>query len=248
MNAGDSRSNQQLREAALARGRAQRHAIQQNLRAGRSEQHAASSAFIQRAAQFLPRGFKLRRRAHVAELIQACEFQQNIQAAYERPCRSSCISSHRLRKLQSLPRALSDVLLQYGDPVEETSLVSRIVPISVTFSRRICSLAPSVSKTSSLNPPEAAGVAPSLRRLYNTVPRSPGALPRFLRRFVVPRGVNQTDIQECRTSPPPNASRRTSVRFLVVPRRPPTRSPVSSRCASLAFSPRLYSASFVCAG
>src|ERR1700730_2251598 len=152
------------------------------------------------------------------------------------------------RKLQSLPRSLLDVLLQYGDPVEETSLVSRIVPISVTFSRRICSLAPSVSKTSSLNPPEAAGVAPSLRRLYNTVPRSPGALPRFLRRFVVPRGVNQTDIQECRTSPPPNASRRTSVRFLVVPRRPPTRSPVSSRCASLAFSPRLYSASFVCAG
>jgi hypothetical protein len=86
MNAGDARRNQQLREAALAGGGSQGNSVQQNLSARRAQQHAASAAFIQRTAQFLPRGFKLRGSAHVPEFIQAREFQQNVQASYEGPC------------------------------------------------------------------------------------------------------------------------------------------------------------------
>jgi hypothetical protein len=94
VNAGDAGRSQQLRKAAFARCGAQRHAIQQNLRAGRAKQHTASAAFIQRTAQLFPCGFKLRSGTHVAELVEARELEQNIQAAYERPCRSSCVGGH----------------------------------------------------------------------------------------------------------------------------------------------------------
>jgi len=86
MDTGDARRNQQLREAALAGRRSQRDSVQQNLGARRAEQNAASAAFVQRAAQFLPRRFKLRGSAHVPKFIQAREFQQNVEASYEGPC------------------------------------------------------------------------------------------------------------------------------------------------------------------
>jgi hypothetical protein len=85
VDAGNTGSNQQLREAALARGRTQWHAIQQDLCSRSAQQKSASAAVIQRAAQLLPRCFELRRRAHVPELIQARELQQNVQAADKRP-------------------------------------------------------------------------------------------------------------------------------------------------------------------
>jgi hypothetical protein len=50
MNAGNTRRNEQLCEAAFARGGAERNAVQQNLSARSTEQNAASSAFIKRAA------------------------------------------------------------------------------------------------------------------------------------------------------------------------------------------------------
>ena len=136
MNAGDAGRNQQRREAALARCRSQRDAIQQNLGARCSQQHAASTAFIERAAQFLPGGLKLRGRAHVAELVQAREFQQDVQAAYECPCRSSCISGHRLRKqAAAAPRVLLRVLTTvWSTPRKRQALCRIIVPISITFS------------------------------------------------------------------------------------------------------------------
>src|ERR1700686_5863290 len=96
MDTGDAGGNQQLSEAAFACRGAQRHAVQQNLSAGSAEENAASAAFVQGAAQFLPGSLELRGGAHVPEFIQARELQQNIQAAYEGARGSSCVGSHRL--------------------------------------------------------------------------------------------------------------------------------------------------------
>src|SRR5229473_3054568 len=96
MDAGDAGGDQQLREAALACRGTERYAVEQNLSPRRAEQNAAPAAFVQSAAQFLPGGLELRRGAHVPEFIQAREFQQNIQAAYERPRGTPCIGGHRL--------------------------------------------------------------------------------------------------------------------------------------------------------
>jgi hypothetical protein len=75
MNTGNARSNQELCETFFARRSAQRHAVQQNLIPRSAQQQSASAALIERAAQLLPRSFKLRRSPHVSELIQACELQ-----------------------------------------------------------------------------------------------------------------------------------------------------------------------------
>jgi hypothetical protein len=75
MNAGNSRTGQQLREAFFAGGRAERHAVQQNLVAGSAKQEAASDALIKRTSEFFPRGFKLRRGSHVAKFIEPRELQ-----------------------------------------------------------------------------------------------------------------------------------------------------------------------------
>src|SRR6266849_3762537 len=74
----------------------ERYAVEQNLSPRRAEQNAAPAAFVQSAAQFLPGGLELRSGAHVPELIQAREFQQNIEAAYECPRGTPCIGGHRL--------------------------------------------------------------------------------------------------------------------------------------------------------
>jgi hypothetical protein len=87
VNAGDSRRGQQLRETPLACRRSQRHSIQQDLVSGSSQQHAGCAAFHQSRVQFFPGGFELRGRAHVSELIQTCEFQQNVQTSNKRPRR-----------------------------------------------------------------------------------------------------------------------------------------------------------------
>ncbi len=54
-------------------------------------------------------------------------------------------------------------------------------------------------------------------------------------------GHYRTDLEECRTSPHPNASKATRPRLLAFPHGRSTRSPVSNRCASSALSPPLYS-------
>src|SRR6266850_1331355 len=97
MNAGDPGSNQQVREAAFARGRSQRHAIQKNLRSRSAEQHAAPAAVIQRPAQLLPRRLKLLRRFRVPKLVQPREFQQNVEAADKRPRPASYLGTHNNR-------------------------------------------------------------------------------------------------------------------------------------------------------
>jgi len=49
----------------------------------RSQQQASSALSVQHGTQFVPRNFKLRGGACVAELIQPRELQQDIQAADE---------------------------------------------------------------------------------------------------------------------------------------------------------------------
>src|SRR5260370_5997435 len=66
--------------------------------------------------------------------------------------------------------------------------------------------------------------------------------------LLILHGHYQTGIEKCRTSPHPNASKRTRRTFLAFPRGPSIRSPVSNRCASLAFSPPLYSRWLSCVG
>jgi hypothetical protein len=75
VDAGDSRAHQHLGEAFFACGCAERHTIQQNLIPGSSEQKAASAALIERTSELFPRSLKLRRRPHVAKLIEACELE-----------------------------------------------------------------------------------------------------------------------------------------------------------------------------
>lgn len=63
----------------------------------RAEQQAASALPVQHGAQFIPRDFKLCRGARVAELVQPCEFEQNIQAADKcAGCCGFCVRTHRI--------------------------------------------------------------------------------------------------------------------------------------------------------
>src|SRR5438270_12976618 len=105
MNTGYSRSDEQLREAALPGCGTKRYTIQQNLRARRSKQHAAAAAFIEGCAQLFPRSFELRRGAYVPELIQTRKLQQNVEAAYKCARGCSCIGSHasKCRKFLDAP-------------------------------------------------------------------------------------------------------------------------------------------------
>src|SRR5713226_4955857 len=79
VDAGDTRSNQQLREAAFASRGTQGHTVEQNLVSRSAKEDAAPSALLKRTAQLFPRGLELGRRASVAKLIEPREFQQNIQ-------------------------------------------------------------------------------------------------------------------------------------------------------------------------
>lgn len=97
VDAGDSGGSQQLCETAFAGGRSQRHAIEKNLSPGSAQQHPASAAVFQCLAQFLPCGFKLLRRFHVAKLVEPREFQQNVQAADKRPRSALYVRTHALR-------------------------------------------------------------------------------------------------------------------------------------------------------
>jgi hypothetical protein len=103
VNAGDPRRSEQLGEAAFACGRAEWHAVQQNLVARRAEEQAAADALVERAFQFLPGRVELCAGASMPEFIQACEFQQNVQAPHKGPGRRSCIDAHKLRSRRGNP-------------------------------------------------------------------------------------------------------------------------------------------------
>jgi hypothetical protein len=94
VNAGDTGGSKQLRETFLRRRCSQRHSIQQYLIPRSAQQHSRIAAFLQRIVQLFPRRFELRHRSHVPEFVQACEFQQNVQAANKRASGLSGISSH----------------------------------------------------------------------------------------------------------------------------------------------------------
>jgi hypothetical protein len=98
MNTRNAGSGEQEGETALTSRRTERYAIQKDLRSRCSQQQASVPAFIERRPQLFPGGFKLCHRAHMAEFIQPCKLQQNIQAANERACRRSSFAAHFLRK------------------------------------------------------------------------------------------------------------------------------------------------------
>ena len=104
MNAGDTRSNEQLCKATLRSRCAQWNAIEQNLVAGCTKEQARVAAFIKRKAQFLPRRFKLTHGAHMAEFVQPRKLEQDVQAAYERAGgRRSSVATHGLRRTPKYP-------------------------------------------------------------------------------------------------------------------------------------------------
>jgi hypothetical protein len=94
VNTRDTGTSQKLRETFFRRRRSQRHSVQQNLVSRGAQQESRIAAFLQRGVQLFPRGFELRHRPHVPELVQARKLQQNVQAANKRAGRLSCISSH----------------------------------------------------------------------------------------------------------------------------------------------------------
>lgn len=94
MNAGNAGRHQQLREASFAGGRTERHAVKQDLIARSTQQHAATAAVFQRLAQLFPRRIKLLRRLHMAKLVEARKFQQNVQAANKRARSALCFRIH----------------------------------------------------------------------------------------------------------------------------------------------------------
>jgi hypothetical protein len=59
---------------------------------------------------------------YVAKLVEAREFQQDVETAHERAGRSSSVSSHKLRSEPPLPGHARAYFLGYGDLWEETSL------------------------------------------------------------------------------------------------------------------------------
>jgi hypothetical protein len=75
VDAGDSRTHQHLGEAFFTGGRAQGHAVQQDLISRRAKQKTAPAALIERTSELFPRSLKLRRRAHVSKFIEACELE-----------------------------------------------------------------------------------------------------------------------------------------------------------------------------
>ncbi|MGO9636310.1 MAG: hypothetical protein ACLPSO_00025 [Terracidiphilus sp.] len=69
-----------MRKAFFCGRCAQWHAVEHDLITGGAQQKSRISALIQCRAQFLPRSFKLRHRAHVAKFVQPGKLQQNVQA------------------------------------------------------------------------------------------------------------------------------------------------------------------------
>src|SRR5262249_11831237 len=98
VNASDSRSRKKLREATFRSGCAERNSIEQNLLTGRAEEKSTVAAFVERFAQLFPGRFKLRSSTHVAELVQPCEFQQDVEAADELPRSRSRVGAHSVRR------------------------------------------------------------------------------------------------------------------------------------------------------
>ena len=98
MNAGNTGRDEQLGETTFTRGRTKRHAIKKNLRSRRTQKDAAATAVVQRRAEFFPGCLKLGCRAHVSELIQTCEFQQDVQAADKRPRPPTSFRAHTFRR------------------------------------------------------------------------------------------------------------------------------------------------------
>src|SRR5262249_23123479 len=94
MDAGDSRGGEKLRETALSGCGSEGNTIEKNLLAGSAEKEATFTALRGGSAQFLPRSFKLGSSPHVAEFIQPCKLQQNIQTAYKLPRSCSRITIH----------------------------------------------------------------------------------------------------------------------------------------------------------
>jgi hypothetical protein len=76
-----------LRKAAFAGCRSERNAVEQDLAAGRSKQKPVFILF-QGGAQLPPGNIKLRRRSRMAELIEPCELQQDVEAADKGACRA----------------------------------------------------------------------------------------------------------------------------------------------------------------
>jgi hypothetical protein len=109
VNAGNTGSDQQLRKTFFAAGCSERHAIEQDLIAGSAEQKARTSAFVQRAAQFLPRSFKLGGGAHMPELIKAGELQQNVEAANKAARATARVDAHVLWRGTAPPEFYSSV-------------------------------------------------------------------------------------------------------------------------------------------
>ena len=69
MDACNTGTSEQLRETSLARCRAERYAIQQDLIAGRSEQQTATAALFQSGFQFFPGGLELRTSTRMTEFV-----------------------------------------------------------------------------------------------------------------------------------------------------------------------------------
>jgi hypothetical protein len=97
VNAGDSGAHQHLRETFFASGCAERHAVEQDLISRSAKQEAAAGALIERTSEFLPRSFKLRRRPHMSKFVEACELQQDVQAADECPRAPTRFGAHSIR-------------------------------------------------------------------------------------------------------------------------------------------------------
>jgi hypothetical protein len=108
VNTGDPGGCQQLRKTAFARCGTQRHAVQQNLVAGSSQQKSGVPALIEGLPQFLPGGLKLSRGSHVSKFVQARKLQQNVQASNEPACRRSSFLAH-----SSMQRPLLYLLPSY---------------------------------------------------------------------------------------------------------------------------------------
>jgi hypothetical protein len=125
MDAGDTGRDQELRKTLFTGGGAKGHTIEENLIAGSSEEKTAAAAFIQRGAQLFPGGFKLRGGAHMPELIEAGEFQQNVEAANESPRAAVSFNAHTVGRDTLPASAYHNKFLDGG----KTSTAATVVAI-----------------------------------------------------------------------------------------------------------------------
>src|SRR5690242_4011993 len=100
MNARNAGSRQKLGETSFCCGRAEGHAIEQDLCAGSAEKEAAVPALFKSLVKFLPGCFKLSSGPHVTEFVQPRELQQDVQTADELPRSCSGIAAHKVPSRQ----------------------------------------------------------------------------------------------------------------------------------------------------